>query len=102
MKLSVLATFFAAPLALAGTLQADVVARTETKGFKGETGITHNEGYSGGTTIIIEEIVLVWICMGGGTQTTTVNSVAAASSAKGSTATHTVSRLQSCYVSLLI
>jgi hypothetical protein len=90
MKWSALATLFAAPLALAGALQADVIARTD-KGPKGDLDMTYGDGYSGGTTVIVEEVVLIWVCMGGGSKTTTMNSMDAVTSAQSTMSTHTVS-----------
>ena len=107
MKWSALATLFAAPLALAGALQADVVARTNHKGSKGDKDVTYGDGNgngSGGTTIIVEEVVVVWVCNGGGSTTTTVNSVDSATNtigSVGSVATHSVSSRPSPYVSML-
>jgi hypothetical protein len=103
MKWSALASLFAAPLALAGTLQADVVARTDKKGSK---DMSYGESYgngesygSGSTTVIVEEVVLIWVCMGGGSSTTTMSSV---TNTMGSAMmTHTVSSLSSPYVSIL-
>jgi hypothetical protein len=89
MKWSALATLFAAPLALAGALQADVVARTD-KVSKGDTDITYGDGYGGGTTVIVEEVVLIWVCMGGGSKTTTKNSMDTVTSAQNAISTHTV------------
>jgi hypothetical protein len=90
MKWSALATLFAAPLALAGALQADVVARTDSKGST-DMDMTYKDGYSGGTTVIVEEVVLVWIFMGGASKTTTMNAMTSVTSAKSTMSTHTVS-----------
>jgi plastocyanin len=95
MKWSAIATLFAAPLALAGALQADVVARTDHKGSQGDEDMTYGDGYgSGGTTVIVEEVVVVWVCNGGGSTTTTVNSMDSVTNTMGSVgsvATHSVS-----------
>jgi hypothetical protein len=105
MKWSALATLLAAPLALAGALQADVVARTDHKDSKGDKDASYGDGYgSGGTTIIVEEVVVVWVCNGGGSITTTVNSLDSVTNTVGSTgsvATHSVSSRPSPYVSML-
>jgi len=97
MKWSALASLFAAPLVLAGALQADVVARTDSKDSK---DMSYGESYgSGSSTIIVEEVVLIWVCMGGGSSTTVMNSV---TNTMGSTmSTHTVSSLSSPYASIL-
>ena len=69
MKWPALATLFAAPLALAGALQADVVARTGSKvDMDMSYGDDYNSGSSGSTTVIVEEIVLIWVCKGGGSK----------------------------------
>lgn len=99
MKWSALATLLAAPLALAGALQADVVARTDRKG---DMGPSYGDGYNSGTTIIVEEVVLIWVCKGGESTTSTVNSVDSVTNTMGSVATHTVSSRSSPYVSILI
>jgi len=99
MKWSALATLLAAPLALAGALQADVVARTNSKS---DMDTSYGDGYNSGTTIIVEEVVLIWVCKGGGSTTSTVNSVDSVTNTMGSVATHTVSSRSSSYVSILI
>jgi hypothetical protein len=92
MKWSALATLFAAPLALAGALQADVVARTSSMGSKGDMDMSYSDSSSGGgTTIIVEEVVLIWVCMGGGSKTTTMNSMSSVTNTKSTMSTHTVS-----------
>jgi hypothetical protein len=105
MKWSALAILFAAPLALAGALQADVVARTDHKGSNGDKDGSYGDGYgSGGTAIIVEEVVLVWVCNGGGSITTTINSMDSVTNtmgSMGSVATHSVSSRPSPYVSML-
>ncbi len=101
MKWSAFIPLFAAPLALAGALQADVVARTDSKSSTGPMHMTYGNRYSGSTTIIVEEVVLVWICMGGGSKTTTMNTMASVTSAKSAMSTHTVSPSQSPPVSIL-
>jgi hypothetical protein len=87
MKWSVLATLFAAPLALAGILEADLVVRTDSKG---NMESSYNNGSGGGSTVIIEEVVIIWVCHGAGSATTTMNTMASETSAKGAVATHTV------------
>jgi hypothetical protein len=94
MKWSTLATLFAAPMALAGALQADVVARTNKRYEHVDTsyGDGYGSGSSGSTTVVVvEEVVLIWVCMGGGSKTTTVNSVDSVTNTMSSIATHTVS-----------
>ena len=102
MKWSALATLFAAPLALAGAPQADMVVRTGSVGSKGDMDMTYGDGYSsGGTTIVVEEVVVIWVCKGEGSATTTVNSMDSVTNTMGSIATHTVSSCPSPCVSML-
>jgi hypothetical protein len=83
MKWSAVSALFAAPLALAGTLQADLVPRTDGKEMMGD------KGYGmGQTEVVVEEIVLVWSCNGGGESTKTMNHVSTMAGA--AMATHTV------------
>ncbi len=90
MKWSALATLFAAPLALAGALQADVVAKTE-KNYDSGMDMSSSSGYGGETTVIVEEVVLIWVCQGGGEKTTAINAMSSMTSAMSPAATHTVS-----------
>ena len=75
MKWSAVSVLLAAPLALAGALQADLVAR---------------DYYDMGSesTVIVEEVVVIWSCNGGGEATKTVNQMSTMGSAP--MATHTV------------
>lgn len=85
MKWSVLATIFAAPLALAGALQADLVVRTDEKG-----DMQLGYGNESGSSIIVEEVVIIWVCRGGGSETTTMNTMSTVANAQSAAATHTV------------
>ena len=91
MKWSALASLFAAPLALAGALQADVVVRTDGQGQR-DKDMSYGYGSSGGsTTVIVEEVVLIWVCNGGGSSTTSMNTMSSVTNTMGSMSTHTVS-----------
>jgi hypothetical protein len=91
MKWSAVSTLLAAPLALAGSLQADVIARNDGK----EMGQGNNYGSSGQSEVIVEQVVLIWSCNGGGQSTKTMNEMSTMGSAP--MATHTV-RLTTCRV----
>jgi hypothetical protein len=89
MKWSLATALFAAPLALAGALQADLVERTSEKDMsKGDM-----YGHGSSTTVVVEEIVVIWVCSGGGGQTTTMNTMTTVAGAMAPAKTHTVSRL---------
>ena len=83
MKWSAVSALLAAPLALAGTIQADVVARNDGKEMMGS-----NDYGMGQTEVIVEEIILVWTCNGGGESTKTMNDMS--TMAGSAVATHTV------------
>lgn len=93
MKWSLATALFAAPLALASALQADLVERTTgkdaPKGDVYQKG-NKNEYGNGATVVVVEQVVLIWACNGGGEKTTTHNTVATAASAGAPAATHTV------------
>jgi hypothetical protein len=98
MKWSAVSTLLAAPLALAGSLQADVIARNEGKEMRGNMERGKNKygyGSSGQTEVIVEQVVLIWSCNGGGQSTKTVNEMSTMGSAP--MATHTVG-LTTCRV----
>jgi hypothetical protein len=90
MRFSAVAALCAAPLALAGTLQADLVARgvgieaegvsvesNESRGKENSKNLS-NKGDSrngGGNLVVsnsITEIIIIWVNNGGGAPTTTI------------------------------
>jgi hypothetical protein len=105
----------AAPLALAGTLQADLFARGAVgseAGLSVDTGIgssgngkssdnskSSNNNNNGGNNVIIQEdttineVIIIWVNNGGGQATTTVTSTTTVAGAASVVATHTVSCL---------
>lgn len=116
MRFSAVAALCAAPLALAGTLQADLVARGAVSlesGLSVESSSTESQGedrsksksYGGngnsGDNVVesqsetsITEIIIIWVNNGGGVPTSTVqaqSTIAGAPAPPGSQATHTVS-----------
>jgi plastocyanin len=88
MRFSAVVALCAAPLALAGTLQADLIAR----------GAGHEDGANGGGNLVVEstsitEVIIIWVNNGGGAPTSTVqaqSTIAGAAAPPGSQATHTV------------
>lgn len=98
MKWPVLATLFAAPLALAGALGADLVVRTDGNG---DMQMGYKDRSSGESTVIVEEVVIIWVCHGSGSATTTMNTMASVTSAKSAAATKTV-RLAFLFLMLLL
>jgi hypothetical protein len=117
MRFSAVAALCAAPLALAGTLQADLVARGDVAveaGVSAEASIDQSQGQKGqkdgksqssgdnknsnGNVVVestsITEIIVIWVNNGGGAPTSTVQSQSTfAGAATGSQATHNVSRV---------
>jgi len=90
MRFSAVAALCAAPLALASSLQADLVARGALNAEKRNTVIVQESGNSGSSTT---EVIIVWVNNGGAGQATqTINSAlsAIASSTIAAAATHTV------------
>lgn len=114
MRFSAIAAMCAAPLALAGTLQADLFARGTVGsevGLSVDTGISSggnsksssddnskssNNYNDGGNNIIIQEsttineVIIIWVNNGGGQATTTVTSTTTVAGAASVVATHTV------------
>ena len=90
---SVAGLLLTAPLALAATLKADLVERkVERNMANSETKCSSSscsDGYS--TTIVVQEVIVIWVNYGGGSKTTTIN--AASSAMGGAQATHTVGTL---------
>lgn len=91
MRFSAALSLCAAPLALAGTLQADLVER-------GAVGVeVATEGKSGSNVAIsqsstqVTEVIVIWVNDGGNSATSTVNSMQALGTASAAAATHTVS-----------
>jgi hypothetical protein len=114
MRFSAVAALCAAPLALAGTLQADLIARgavgvgagvsaesiDESQGQKGQRDSKSqsygNDKNSNGNVVVestsITEVIIIWVNNGGGAPTSTVQSQSTfAGAATGSQATHNVS-----------
>jgi len=91
MRFSAVAALCAAPLALAGTLQADLVARgavgIETSVDSGNNVVVEASGSTS-----ITEVIIIWVNNGGGAPTSTVNaqSTFANAAPPGTAATHTV------------
>jgi len=97
MKFSAITTLIAAPLALAGTLQADLVARGAV-GSETEVSVSQGQSSSSGQSLDISlpngqsvtEVIVIWVNNGGNSATSTINSLQSFSSNAGSQATHTV------------
>lgn len=92
MRFSAAATLFAAPLALAGSLQADLVARGAmgSESVKADNVAVEVSGVSSGSTT---EVIIIWVNNGGGAATQTVNSAMSVASATQSAVTHQVSKI---------
>jgi hypothetical protein len=116
MRFSAVAALCAAPLALAGTLQADLVARgavgietsvsvdgssTEFEGKDHSKSKSNGDNRDSGNNVVVEasgstsitEVIIIWVNNGGGAPTSTVNaqSTFANAAPPGTAATHTVS-----------
>jgi hypothetical protein len=103
MRFSTIATLCAAPLALASSLQADLVARGAVSEEKG--GAQAKAGSNSGNTVIVQEsnavsvsetqVIVIWINNGGGAATSTVTTTqtvfASSTLAAAAAATHSVS-----------
>ena len=90
MKWSLAAGLVAAPMALVGAIQADLVERNYMGDSKKGYGMEMESGYGGSSTVVVEETVVVWACNGGGEKTTTMNAMASMTGQMGPAATHTV------------
>jgi len=112
MRFSAITAVCAAPLALAGTLQADLFARgavASEVGLSVDTGISSggnsksnsnskssDNNNNGGNNVIIQEdttineVIIIWVNNGGGQATTTVTSTTTVAGAAAVVATHTV------------
>lgn len=90
MRFSAVAALCAAPLALAGTLQADLVARGavgleaelsvessgESRGNDNRKSSNENNRNRGGNSFVsnsITEVIIIWVNAGGQAPTTTIN-----------------------------
>jgi hypothetical protein len=115
MRFLAVAALCAAPLALAGTLQADLVARGAVgveAGVSAESSIETSQGQkdsksnsngdnkNGNGNVVVEssssvsitEVIIIWVNNGGGAPTSTVQMQSTfAGAASGSQATHSVS-----------
>ncbi|KAH8821192.1 hypothetical protein F5884DRAFT_77758 [Xylogone sp. PMI_703] len=86
MKFSAIAALCAAPLALAGVLKADVMPRGNEMinvGSKGSGSVVIQE-------TVINEVIIIWVNVGGGATTSTVNAASTVNSAAAAIKTHTV------------
>ena len=106
MRFSAVAALCAAPLALAGALQAEIAPRgaldLRTEGSNSGKGSGDNgkkdNNYNGGNNVVnviqadfsVTEIIVIWVNNGGGAATQTVGTTMATSGAAAA-ATHTVS-----------
>lgn len=89
MKWSAVAALCAAPLALAGTIQADIVPREKVEVDSGISGGSKGySGSSGSSETVVEEVIIIWVNNGGGSATQTMGSTMSLASAAA--ATHTV------------
>ena len=100
MRFSAITALCAAPLALAGTLQADLAARgavglearipSDTKG-------KDSKGDNSGNNILItqsttvNEVIIIWVNNGGGAATSTVTDTVTVTAGGAAAATHSVS-----------
>jgi hypothetical protein len=117
MRFSAVAALCAAPLALAGTLQADLVARgavglesgllvesssTESRAKEKSKSKSNGDNRNSGDNVVVEsqnaasitEVIIIWVNNGGGVPTSTIqaqSTIAGAPAPPGSQATHTVS-----------
>jgi plastocyanin len=115
MRFSAVAALCAAPLALAGTLQQDLVARgavsveagvsvesSESQGNKDSKSQSNGHNRNSGDNVVVEsqsgasitEVIIIWVNNGGGLPTSTVqaqSTIAGAAAPPGSQATHQVS-----------
>ena len=100
MRFSTVAALCAAPLALAGSLEAEMVARgvnVEVRAADDTKATAEKAAANNGNTIIIQEstsiteVIVIWINNGGNAATQTVNTPAAAAAATAAAVTHTVS-----------
>lgn len=107
MRFSAITALCAAPLALAGTLQADLVARGAVDSeltvrtehgevLKSESSKSESKGKGNGQTLVattqITEVIIIWINNGGNAQTQTVGTTAPVAAVPAAVATHTVSK----------
>jgi len=95
MRFSAIAALCAAPLALASSLQADLVARgavsAENVGAKGKSGSSNGIEVAIDDSSSATEIVIIWVNNGGGAATSTVTTTQTViGSATISAATHAV------------
>jgi hypothetical protein len=108
MRFAAVAALCAAPLALAGALQAEIVPRgaldlrttgSDSGKGSGDSGKKDSQGnYNGGSNVVnviqadasVTEIIVIWVNNGGGAATQTVGTTIATSGAAAA-ATHTVS-----------
>jgi len=91
MRFSAVAALCAAPLALAGSLQADLVARGAV-GVEASVDSGNNFVVEASGSTSITEVIIIWVNNGGGAATSTVNaqSTFANAAPPGAAATHSV------------
>jgi plastocyanin len=107
MRFSAITALCAAPLALAGTLQADLAARgavglearvpgQETPAKRGKDSKSDNKGDSGNILIeqstTVNEVIIIWVNNGGGAATSTVTDTVTVTSG-ATAATHSVRKV---------
>jgi hypothetical protein len=105
MRFSAITTLCAAPLALAGTLQADLVGRglvglearvPDYSSSKSDNKDSHDSNSNSNSNVLIEqsttinEVLIIWVNYGGGAATSTVTDTVTVTSG-GTAATHSVS-----------
>ncbi len=106
MRFSAITALCAAPLALAGTLQADLVARGAVDSeltvrtehgevSKGESIKNQGKGNNNNGQLLVSntqitEVIIIWVNNGGNAQTQTVGTTAPVAAAPAAIATHTV------------
>lgn len=102
MRFSAITALCAAPLALAGTLQADLVARGavdtelsvrtnhESSKSEGSSKGSNQVIHAGSSNAQVTEVIIIWINAGNNAATQTVTSTIAAPAGGAAVATHTV------------
>ena len=105
MRFSAITALCAAPLALAGTLQADLAARGAVglearipgQAASAEKGKDSKGNSDSGKDILItqsttvNEVIIIWVNNGGGAATSTVTDTVTVTAGGAAAATHTVS-----------
>lgn len=93
MRFSTIAALCAAPLALAGTLQADLAARGAV-GLEARIAdkdlMMDSSSVNIEQSVSVEDVLIIWVNNGGGAATSTVTDTVTVTSG-GTSATHSVS-----------